>query len=241
MLPCVICNKEGAKLCQACHSAGYCSKECQKGDWPTHKLLCSKFKDGTQIYSLHSAQTVQGVRISCSGDIYVLGMNKFTPVDVSVLDPVFKADKSKSSKMVGFPIRARKLLPHPAWKDSQESNMYENQEATRLFRDMDPERGGGFGIVSWSWDLGVGSVLVVRDDGRDITPQQVEAVCYYSWQHTTDMFQYAFEYGDCFKSNKEMVKLVALFTPDKFREFFADFKAKKMVNDAGWATAISPV
>ena len=241
MLPCVICNKEGAKLCQGCHSACYCSKECQTKDWSTHKLLCSKIKDGSHEPSLNFAHAVQGVRISCSGDIRVLGVNKFKPVAVAVFDPVFKADKSTSSEMVGVPLRARKIPPHPAWKHSGEPGVYENQEATRLFRDMDPEHGGGFGIVSWSWDLGVGSVLVVRDDGKDITPQQVEAVCYYSWQHTTDMFQAAFEYGDRFGSNKGNVELAALFTPDKFRKFFADFKAKKMVNDASWVTAESPV
>ncbi len=167
-------------------------------------------------------------------------MNKFTPVVVSVLDPVFKADKSTLSEMVGVPIRARKFPPHPAWKDSGELDIYTNQEATFLFRNMDPEH-DGFGIVSRSWDRRVGSVLVARDDGRDITPQQVEAVCYYSWQHTTDMFSDAWEYDDRFGSNKEMVKLAALFTPNKFREFFADFKAKKMVNDASWVTAESPV
>ena len=186
------------------------------------------------------AQTFKGVIISCSGDIRVLGADKFIPVDVPVFDPVFEADKSTSSEMIGVPVRVRKLPPHPTWEDSREVNIYENQEVTRLFRAIDPEE-GDFGFAPDEWDLGVGTALVVRDDHTDITPQQVEALCYYSWEHTTDMFQDASEHWDFTGSNEEMVKLAGLFSPEKFREFFADFKAKKMVNDASWMTAVSPV
>ena len=82
--------------------------------------------------------------------------------------------------MLGVPVRVRKLLPQPAWKDSGVMNMYENQEATRLFRDMGPEH-EDFWLDFQVLDLGVGSVLVVRDDGKDLTPQQMEGLCHYSW------------------------------------------------------------
>ncbi len=192
------------------------------------------------MQSSQPAQTVKGVRISCSGDIRVLGADKFIPVELSVSDPVFLADKSTSSDMLGVPLRVRKLPPHPAWKDSGECGIYENQEVTLLFRAMDPKQ-GDFGFAPFAWDLRVGSVLVVRDDRTDITPQQVEALCYYSSEHTTDMFQDASEHQEFTGSNEEQVKLAGLFTPEKFHDFFADFKSEKMVNDAGWVTAVSPV
>lgn len=37
---CTICNASDAKLCSSCHSISYCSKECQKADWPLHKTIC---------------------------------------------------------------------------------------------------------------------------------------------------------------------------------------------------------
>ena len=37
---CLICNATDVKSCVSCRSASYCSKECQKIDWPLHKHLC---------------------------------------------------------------------------------------------------------------------------------------------------------------------------------------------------------
>ncbi|KXN89394.1 hypothetical protein AN958_05767 [Leucoagaricus sp. SymC.cos] len=42
---CDACGKrENLRVCQACASAVYCSKTCQKIDWPNHKLLCIRTK-----------------------------------------------------------------------------------------------------------------------------------------------------------------------------------------------------
>lgn len=45
---CQVCGKTGAgpngdkplKKCSKCQQVFYCSVECQKKDWPTHKLVC---------------------------------------------------------------------------------------------------------------------------------------------------------------------------------------------------------
>src|SRR4051812_40903427 len=42
---CFTCKKESETgkpfmVCTKCGIARYCTKECQKRDWPTHKLLC---------------------------------------------------------------------------------------------------------------------------------------------------------------------------------------------------------
>ena len=40
---CRHCGKEGAqRRCGRCHTAPYCSAECQRADWPDHKSMCSK-------------------------------------------------------------------------------------------------------------------------------------------------------------------------------------------------------
>ena len=48
-LKCTLCNKALApnaqhKECSMCKASVYCSIDCQKQDWRTHKLVCEKFK-----------------------------------------------------------------------------------------------------------------------------------------------------------------------------------------------------
>ncbi|KAI1166662.1 hypothetical protein F5B18DRAFT_605265, partial [Nemania serpens] len=38
---CIYCENKGQFTCQGCKNARYCSLECQKKDWPVHRLLCS--------------------------------------------------------------------------------------------------------------------------------------------------------------------------------------------------------
>ena len=44
---CTICHSSTAKPCGRCHSARYCSLECQQTDWPSHSLLCSQYSTHT--------------------------------------------------------------------------------------------------------------------------------------------------------------------------------------------------
>lgn len=39
--PCKVCGKEDSKKCGQCHRVYYCSVQCQKKDWKSHKATCS--------------------------------------------------------------------------------------------------------------------------------------------------------------------------------------------------------
>ena len=40
-IDCIVCrNNNDMSWCSACNIVGYCSKKCQKEDWPIHKLYC---------------------------------------------------------------------------------------------------------------------------------------------------------------------------------------------------------
>jgi hypothetical protein len=43
--PCAFCTDAASKVCNGCKNFRYCSASCQTADWPTHKLVCKKFKD----------------------------------------------------------------------------------------------------------------------------------------------------------------------------------------------------
>ena len=42
---CIVCNKPNAQFCNRCKGTTYCSKACQRHDWPIHKLLCATFSN----------------------------------------------------------------------------------------------------------------------------------------------------------------------------------------------------
>ncbi|KAF8927834.1 Alpha/Beta hydrolase protein [Dissophora ornata] len=40
-LPCVVCKTPSVTRCSRCKMAHYCSGDCQRLDWPTHKIACT--------------------------------------------------------------------------------------------------------------------------------------------------------------------------------------------------------
>lgn len=40
---CIVCNEPGSQHCKQCKDACYCSQNCQRNDWPTHKLICEVY------------------------------------------------------------------------------------------------------------------------------------------------------------------------------------------------------
>lgn len=181
--------------------------------------------------------TTKGVRIHCSGDIDVLGSAKYTAVELTPNDPVFVADITTVSEALQVPLRMCRCPADPAWKDDDVTGRYNNQAAAFLTLRVNPALEDGWAMAPMKWQNRVGSVVVVRADGKDITPQQVETVCYYARYELEDPIQDAAES----ESMKKRLKVAALFTPGKFREFFAKFKAKKAGEDPSWDAAVCPV
>ena len=42
---CALCASAAPNLCKTCRSIHYCSVDCQRIDWPTHKLVCKQLKN----------------------------------------------------------------------------------------------------------------------------------------------------------------------------------------------------
>ncbi|KAK7084473.1 hypothetical protein SK128_012411 [Halocaridina rubra] len=55
---CEICKKAAKQFCSSCRAVFYCSRECQKEDWKTHKIKCKLFVvQNHPIYGRHMVAT----------------------------------------------------------------------------------------------------------------------------------------------------------------------------------------
>jgi hypothetical protein len=41
-MPCQVCSQEADLQCSICKSVTYCSRDCQKKHWSTHKNICKR-------------------------------------------------------------------------------------------------------------------------------------------------------------------------------------------------------
>lgn len=52
MSTCSVCDKRAPHNCAKCEITSYCSRECQKLDWPSHKINCPKIKAADMMYKM---------------------------------------------------------------------------------------------------------------------------------------------------------------------------------------------
>ena len=75
---CLICDKITTSRCSKCKSAGYCCRECQVADWPTHKFFCASLPFPPKMNGNPRVRTIAGLLLnsgSLSPSIVQLPLN----------------------------------------------------------------------------------------------------------------------------------------------------------------------
>lgn len=185
---------------------------------------------------------VQGVRINCFGDQNDFGGKKYIGIAVPGDHPVFSSTPTGISTHMGLPLLIRKYPLNQAWKDKlQDMSVYpyDNQAATfmNLNADMNSEQ------WAWAppqWRNDVGSVIVVRQDGKDLTPQQAEALAHYCQFKLQPVFEDSIAAGYVERTREDVVS--QFLTRPKFEKFLVAFRKEQADadQDASWLTAKSP-
>ena len=195
---------------------------------------------GLQNLSIHTASKIHGVKVTCIGDQNVFGVEPYVPVEVPRDHQVFTMNKPTDiSRLLEFPVLIRKYPPDRAWKDDREMQPYpyQNQAATFLHLNADPKskHWGWAPIPEWQND--VGSVIVVRQDGKDLTTHQADALCHFCRIKMQPLFEDSLGGGDVDRTREEVM---GFMTKKRFAAFFEEYRKEKVKEDPSWATAKSP-
>ncbi|KAI0762020.1 hypothetical protein BD413DRAFT_587163 [Trametes elegans] len=67
-MPCAVCYEDATRVCAACKYTRYCSVQCQKADWKTHKKGCQMQQMLNRINKQHaSAPRPRPDKARCTG------------------------------------------------------------------------------------------------------------------------------------------------------------------------------
>ncbi|MCJ1343142.1 hypothetical protein MMC31_001333 [Peltigera leucophlebia] len=172
------------------------------------------------IRGINLKSNVKGVRINCEGD-QKLKAKKFVTVTVPRDHAVFLATSGpvEITRLIGCPLHVRKYPADLRWKSNADEygyERYENQIVTYLHINADP-RSQQWGRAPREWDS-PGSVFVVRQDGKDIWPKQVEALFKFVHSRLEPLFKDSIGEGDVDRTKQEVIDYMT--TKKNYETFF---------------------
>lgn len=174
---------------------------------------------------------VMGVQINSDGEMELHGSPRFAPVGIPrehlirVL-PSERSMRASISQKVGIPLLLRRVIegespgtmPGVLNFDSLGCNFSNNQAVTFLMTETDPLR-PNWGFSSLSQFSDVGNVIVMREDGRDVTVEKVEAICEFSQHFAGPIFEEAMESTRPGDTDRRHAATCNFLTPENFDIF----------------------
>lgn len=164
---------------------------------------------------------------------------KNLPVAVPRDHVVFLATRGpvEITRLMDCPLLVRKYPADRMWKDDHDGYWYDNQSVTFLHMNADPES-QQWGWAPREWD-GPGSVFVVRQDGKDIWPKQVEALCEFIQDRLQSLFEDSIGAGLVSRTKQEVIDYMT--KKKNFETFFENYKREQVRRDPSWATETCPL
>jgi len=195
-------------------------------------------------YFLSYARHIKGVRINCLGDELMLKRPHFEAIEVPATHEIFAShDTSDVVARIGLPILTKKCPPDPKWINSHDPvlngrDAFENQDATFLHQccdpraKFDPSIGSlGWGSCSLPWQNEVGSVLVVREDGKPLLPLHMEALVGYCRKEVQPLLGHSI--GECYPEDPiSKHHALAIICRPMFVVYWNRFLEEKKVYDS---------
>ncbi|BCS19476.1 uncharacterized protein APUU_12304S [Aspergillus puulaauensis] len=157
--------------------------------------------------------TMRGVRICCYGELKVHGSHPFVAVDVTRSNQIALGDGSISpiSVCLGMPLRLWKEPDHefhedpPGWAGHM--NADSNQNVAFLMLETDPFH-EWWGWAPMYWNRRIGNVCAVREDGEDLSMDDVAMMCYFVRRKLQPMFEEVLESDTSVESRRGALDFV---------------------------------
>lgn len=205
--------------------------------------LQKKFADDMALeVAEKKKKNVKGVMIRCEGD-NALHVNetgrwdRYAEVDVPRDHPIWKESPTAASKMMGLPLLLHKLPENPAWGKNDHTR-FDNQPATFLNLTVDPKNEDMWGFAPPEWQSEIGSVLLVRQDGKDISREQAWALAEYMQFRVSDAFEGAMESGE---EQQRRAAVLKMLNWKRFETWLENFRVEMTGADyKPWTDVKSP-
>lgn len=169
--------------------------------------------------------SIRGVMIACYGERKLHGSDRFVAVEVSPHHPtrtvVKHGDVSPISRRLGMPLRLWKYedietwMDPPGWKWTKCAES--NHDAACLMMEIDPER-SGWAFAPLYWNTSLGNVLVVREDDKDLSVDDLGAICGFVGKRLLPMMDDALGYREMERTRQEVLDFMTAENLDRFKE-----------------------
>ncbi|KIM56990.1 hypothetical protein SCLCIDRAFT_131447 [Scleroderma citrinum Foug A] len=177
--------------CSRCKNTVYCSRTCQSTDWALHKSSCVSISPSTSspLSALSSLPTqwlpshdVSGIIIACNAD-RARGARVFESTIVEPSHPIYRSGlPSPIFEHIGIPLLLFRHLQNDA-TDTLRDYGLDNQLATHLLTH--PSTGAP--DTKWKRAGCMGTVTVIRQDGKPLTYEAIETMLMYV-DHLLDLY-----------------------------------------------------
>jgi hypothetical protein len=154
---------------------------------------------------------VQGVKVNCVGEQITKRTEVFSQVEVPAQSlerwGYTIGEVSPISKIIGIAIRAWKCETIGDQEDANQYNL-DNVPATLIFINPDP-KSNEFGWAPEHWQMGLGNVLLVREDGEDLDVKLAQTFCRWCEKRLFPEFEAALGlFSSAKKSRRQVVDVI---------------------------------
>lgn len=163
---------------------------------------------------LHRAPTtVRGVKICCHGERKLHGSEPFVSVDITRSNQISlgRGSISPISVCLGVAIRLWKdpgtefLRDLPGWEEGMTADS--NPNVAFLMMETDPSK-DEWGWAPTYWNSEIGNVWAIREDGQDLTVNDVAMMCHFARHKLQRMFEDVMESSSSLVSRQKVLDFI---------------------------------